>query len=633
MAGIPAVVDNDAEDVAWALSTAEALWSNHEHRDALLWLERAAKAARTADNPSRAEELTRIANELVESLGDGAGVKPLNDEEVEEMSLGDDDFIEVHEALTKPKILDPWSSKTQQATTQTDSTRDESADVITSAVVDDRDEASTRATAAPPPVKPPPPLPRRESKIEEDESIITSASPVEIEAPVAAESFQPPSVRPDALTKAPDSDDAGLEETLARPSSRRLVAADCVTGAPPDYDSAAEDQNGVENGGSDAPTLAPPQPGAEESAAVASASVLSEPFPSAPRSNSIDVDFGEESTPRPVSAALEAPAELADLPEPEAPAVLTATSDAPPVLSAADEDGESLEPTATVAAAEGEAETPVEASAEGEAQTEIEAGGDASESFESFESTDAELSQFLDIGTIDVFADLPEDARDEFSRAALVQPLGLNEVLSGFALVILLDGGVDVVSTKVRAPAERLSPNVPVMSLGRSPHAMPIRLLGARPNSMVAVWMEDDLKRALRSCPWVEDDLRSQADHMLAKVGVTLGLLGTRLDASLRSTVLSTMKVVELEANAVLVEKGKPLPGIAVVGLGDLSVDGSVILNPGEFVFPECVLSGAKAPATVRAGEQGAFVLQADRAASQELLVTCPPLIEIFAGM
>ena len=34
MAGIPPVVDTDAEDVAWALQTAEATWSRGEYADA-----------------------------------------------------------------------------------------------------------------------------------------------------------------------------------------------------------------------------------------------------------------------------------------------------------------------------------------------------------------------------------------------------------------------------------------------------------------------------------------------------------------------------------------------------------------------------------------------------------------------
>ena len=45
MAGIPPALDSDAEDVAWALQTAEALWKRNERVDAIVWLRRAAQSA------------------------------------------------------------------------------------------------------------------------------------------------------------------------------------------------------------------------------------------------------------------------------------------------------------------------------------------------------------------------------------------------------------------------------------------------------------------------------------------------------------------------------------------------------------------------------------------------------------
>src|SRR5271166_2976308 len=66
MAGIPPVVDTDAEDVAWALQTAEALWKRNERVDAIVWLRRAAQAAGEAEDDDRALTLARDAAELAE---------------------------------------------------------------------------------------------------------------------------------------------------------------------------------------------------------------------------------------------------------------------------------------------------------------------------------------------------------------------------------------------------------------------------------------------------------------------------------------------------------------------------------------------------------------------------------------
>src|SRR6516164_2770645 len=68
MVGIPPVLDTDAEDVAWALQTAEALWKRNERVDAIVWLRRAAQAAGEAEDDDRALALARDAAELADWL-------------------------------------------------------------------------------------------------------------------------------------------------------------------------------------------------------------------------------------------------------------------------------------------------------------------------------------------------------------------------------------------------------------------------------------------------------------------------------------------------------------------------------------------------------------------------------------
>src|ERR1700722_9066499 len=66
MVGIPPVLETDAEDVAWALQTAEALWRRNERVDAIVWLRRAAQSAGEAQDDARARALAREAAELAE---------------------------------------------------------------------------------------------------------------------------------------------------------------------------------------------------------------------------------------------------------------------------------------------------------------------------------------------------------------------------------------------------------------------------------------------------------------------------------------------------------------------------------------------------------------------------------------
>ncbi len=68
MVGIPPARDTDAEDVSWALQTAETQWKRNERADALIWLRRATQAAADANDDDRALELARSAAELAEAL-------------------------------------------------------------------------------------------------------------------------------------------------------------------------------------------------------------------------------------------------------------------------------------------------------------------------------------------------------------------------------------------------------------------------------------------------------------------------------------------------------------------------------------------------------------------------------------
>src|SRR5580658_4088354 len=66
MVAIPPALDEDNEDVAWALQTADALWKRNERVDAIVWLRRAAQAAGDAEDDDRALTLARGAAELAE---------------------------------------------------------------------------------------------------------------------------------------------------------------------------------------------------------------------------------------------------------------------------------------------------------------------------------------------------------------------------------------------------------------------------------------------------------------------------------------------------------------------------------------------------------------------------------------
>src|SRR5208282_5715778 len=133
------------------------------------------------------------------------------------------------------------------------------------------------------------------------------------------------------------------------------------------------------------------------------------------------------------------------------------------------------------------------------------------------------------------------------------------------------------------------------------------------------------------------DELRAACDLTHALVGVSLGRLGDRLDPVLRAEITGKLRLRALASEEVFVQAGAPIPGFLVVGAGQLEllssagVPSGAVVRAGDFLFPSEVLRAAVAPTAVRAGGDGALVLMCDRRVAHELLVTCPPLLEIFS--
>ena len=100
--------------------------------------------------------------------------------------------------------------------------------------------------------------------------------------------------------------------------------------------------------------------------------------------------------------------------------------------------------------------------------------------------------------------------------------------------------------------------------------------------------------------------------------------------------VTARCEVRTLLPSEVIVVRDKPVPGMHIVGGGEVEIVDAAdqvleVHGAGEFLFTQQVLGGGSAPFTARAGAQGALVLFAPRPSAHELLVSVPPLLEILA--
>jgi hypothetical protein len=243
----------------------------------------------------------------------------------------------------------------------------------------------------------------------------------------------------------------------------------------------------------------------------------------------------------------------------------------------------------------------------------------------------------IDLSNVEALSDLPDDIREAFARSATLHDLERGDEVADFALALVLQGPLDAGATVVDVPAARIETGAVLRSRGTIETVAPLRLVAAAESVRLATWGEDEVAAAFDGCPWVEDELRAASDRTHALVGVTLGRLGERLDPMLRAQITGKLVLRSLAGEEAFVQAGAPIPGFLVVGAGELELLSSTgvpsgeLLRAGDFLFPSEVLRAAVAPSTVRAAPAGALVLMCDRHVAQELLVTCPPLLEIFA--
>lgn len=232
--------------------------------------------------------------------------------------------------------------------------------------------------------------------------------------------------------------------------------------------------------------------------------------------------------------------------------------------------------------------------------------------------------------------DLPEEAQAELARTATITMLSVEEEVGAFGAALVTRGRVAIMSAIADVAAGFAEPGEIVFTRGSLKDGAPLRVVAVQEGTCVGSWSPKDLDDKMSESPWVADELRHVADRFQALAGGTLGPLGDSLDDSLRALVLPRLDVKSFHPGEIIVEKGSVVPGLHVVGGGAIELldGGDVVeeLAPGDFLFATQVLSAGSANRTARAGETGALVLFASRAAAHELLLSVPPLIEILAG-
>jgi hypothetical protein len=236
---------------------------------------------------------------------------------------------------------------------------------------------------------------------------------------------------------------------------------------------------------------------------------------------------------------------------------------------------------------------------------------------------------------VDAFGDLPPDMQHRLVALARVEALSADEEVSSFGAALLLAGEASVCATIVDTPACRAVKGTLVPSRGSLAEAVGIRVVAGSQGAKVAIWDQPVIEDALKSCPWVLDELVSRADRIQALAGATMGALG-EIDEVSRGELLDRLVVHFAQPGESLVEAGGETLGLAIVGGGavELGAQGATAakaLHPGELLFARTVLEGLRAPRSAHAGASGALVLIGEARIAQELMASSPPLAALLA--
>jgi hypothetical protein len=590
MAKIPPAVDSDSDDVAWALQTAATLVDRGEAQDALVWLRRAAQAAAEVDD-ARSLELARAAADYAETLAPTT--------EVERLSIDVD--------------VDMATMRSSYVTSSSEADPDD--EVVTSApplALLDRlralraDSADSKDTEVEPP-----PVPAIAEPTLSSEADVQGAT----EAPRATPPAVPLPPMPPPPVYGPGHGVAGAASTTldldptepaedvsalvlsgaVEPSDESLIELEPVSLDP------ASLANPVAPKAPAPPKLRPPPPPVPSPAHVPPAGTPELAAPTAPEP---PVPPAQEFVVPPPPPAVERGLRH------RSPSRLPKPGTKPPPLRfdeplVPEDDSLTLSPPARTV----RLPTPLPPHAE------------------------VSRKSAIDLSGADAFADMPDDTRVEFERQAELHELHTDEEVSGFALAWVESGELAVMSLVSDIPAVVLAPGHVLRSRGTVDERVPLRLVCSSDTARVATWSEDAVAVSFEALPWVEEDLRAEADRTHALIGVTLGPLGEAFGPALLEEITSRLQPKHFIEGETVVSAGEGLPGLLILGVGVLDVvnaEGGVAssLDVGTILFPGSLLSMDGAPATVRAGRGGAVVLMVERAAAQEMIMTFPPLLE-----
>ena len=241
------------------------------------------------------------------------------------------------------------------------------------------------------------------------------------------------------------------------------------------------------------------------------------------------------------------------------------------------------------------------------------------------------------LDAVEAFEGMPRPVHEMLADKAEVVQLGPDEEVSGFGAALLLSGMATLCATIVDAAAHWARPGELLVSKGSLSEGIAVRVVGAGDGASVAVWPRAVVERAFAEHAGAAARAKAFGDRLQALAGATMGPFG-EIDDEDRRALAMDLSVRCLRPGEIWLEDGAPAPPVALVGAGAMELYGPIseetseTIEPGALVFPELGAGGGEAPASARAGAQGALLLVAERDAAQRMAGRVPDLAARLRG-
>jgi hypothetical protein len=604
----PLALEDDADDVAWALRTAGVEWNRGARADALEWLLRAVDTAIDAGRIERAREIQRNINDLSSSLRSSPAPGP---------SSGSGPPSQRPKTSSMPPLppppgfLEAMEAETIDVDMDVDVELDEeveSLEVLEAEVIDEEEEAPEEATTQ---WSLPTDEPLEENDIESiDGSLEVIEESIRVEAEAPAFASEPPTVQ-------------------------NQLAAQGDIPLPLDFD----DDEPLQDPATLPPGSVRPQPlpRFSEVEPVTTAVAIEPALPSPPGAFVISGSPPASPDSRPKPEPFHRSPSFGDHLAPPASVVLRAANailDAEPTIP----------PAAPARSSSPRASSPVPPAIPQRRTPPPQSVREPSLPPPPMPAPQPALSEpappsLLGIKLAEVrgLEDLPEESQDDLSRKVRIHALEIDEEVTGFGLALVLSGKVSVMPAIMDVVCVRAGRGELIFAESHVEEGVTLKVVAAEAGTRVAAWPIEEFAEAIAPCPWVRDELRGVGDRLQAFAGAAMGQMGEQLDELLRGMVFDRCSVKLLLPGETVATAGKPLGGMTIVGAGRLEVsdkEGTVTdeLGPGDIVYPSEMLRAAPAPANVKAAEGGALIVFADRKTAHELMMSVPPLIEVLSS-